>query len=634
MRTPLDPCSMPSRRGRGKGGARLDRLARLPRKQTAAAAVALLACATWGCREAVARPVPAGLGRARLDRHAARRPPARLRLRGGAARRPRRPRARGHRLRGGLQPLPARPCPPTRRCSPASCRPTTACATTSASRSCADTPHAGRPLPREGVATGAAVSAFVLRGATGIAAGFDRLRRRASRTRAVEALGEQQRDGAVSVDVAARLDRGPQGDAASSPSSTSTSRTPPTRRPSAIQRPPIPTTARSPTRTSWSAVCWTRAARRLDRADRGGDLGPRRGPGRPRRAGARLLPVPRGAARAAASCGCPATARAGRACPGLAQVDVPPPCSTSPGLDTVGPRRRLAARALRTGTRPATAYSETLYPRFHFGWSELFAAATTASASCGAPRPELYDLRADPGETRNLAAERAATVAAATFGWTGAWESGPPAPAGGGPRSRAAGRARLRGGRRAGDLRPAGARARTPRTRSRPTRATATPSAHRERGHDAEAVAALHRVLAAEPGHARRARGAGPLALAPRPRGRGHPRVRAVVPATRSAPPRTCARTHPRPGRAQPLAIRHAAAATARDPGQAFEPWSRSSVRRRAGRRRRRLRPPRVDADPWPRSVRARRRGAAAGPLRGASPRSNARWRTRSSRAS
>ena len=48
-------------------------------------------------------------------------------------------------------------------------------------------------------------------------------------------------------------------------------------------------------------------------------------------------------------------------------------------------------------------YSETIYPRYHFGWSELASLTDDAHQYIEAPRPELYDFRADPGERRNLA---------------------------------------------------------------------------------------------------------------------------------------------------------------------------------------------------------------------------------------
>ncbi|HSR53949.1 MAG TPA: sulfatase-like hydrolase/transferase [Acidobacteriota bacterium] len=48
------------------------------------------------------------------------------------------------------------------------------------------------------------------------------------------------------------------------------------------------------------------------------------------------------------------------------------------------------------------AYGESLYARVHFGWSRLFALRTGQWKYIQAPRPELYDLEEDPGETRNL----------------------------------------------------------------------------------------------------------------------------------------------------------------------------------------------------------------------------------------
>lgn len=57
------------------------------------------------------------------------------------------------------------------------------------------------------------------------------------------------------------------------------------------------------------------------------------------------------------------------------------------------------------------AYSETFYPRFHFGWSELRSIQGARYKYVEAPRPELYDLDQDPGETRNLV-ETEASVAA------------------------------------------------------------------------------------------------------------------------------------------------------------------------------------------------------------------------------
>ena len=46
--------------------------------------------------------------------------------------------------------------------------------------------------------------------------------------------------------------------------------------------------------------------------------------------------------------------------------------------------------------------AETLYPRYHFGWSELYALTDARYRFILAPKPELYDLERDPGERTNL----------------------------------------------------------------------------------------------------------------------------------------------------------------------------------------------------------------------------------------
>src|SRR5262249_2789459 len=53
-------------------------------------------------------------------------------------------------------------------------------------------------------------------------------------------------------------------------------------------------------------------------------------------------------------------------------------------------------------------YSESMYPRDHFGWSDLHATRAGRFKVIVAPSPELYDLVADPHELRNLYPERTA----------------------------------------------------------------------------------------------------------------------------------------------------------------------------------------------------------------------------------
>jgi arylsulfatase A-like enzyme/Flp pilus assembly protein TadD len=51
--------------------------------------------------------------------------------------------------------------------------------------------------------------------------------------------------------------------------------------------------------------------------------------------------------------------------------------------------------------RPA-AFAETWYPRLHYGWSELRSLRADGWKAIDAPRPELYNLKEDPGEQRNV----------------------------------------------------------------------------------------------------------------------------------------------------------------------------------------------------------------------------------------
>lgn len=63
----------------------------------------------------------------------------------------------------------------------------------------------------------------------------------------------------------------------------------------------------------------------------------------------------------------------------------------------------------QSGRNPA--YSETFYPFSSFGWSPLHAMESDRFHFIDGPKPELYDLASDSGETRNLAADQPATAA-------------------------------------------------------------------------------------------------------------------------------------------------------------------------------------------------------------------------------
>jgi arylsulfatase A-like enzyme/tetratricopeptide (TPR) repeat protein len=74
-------------------------------------------------------------------------------------------------------------------------------------------------------------------------------------------------------------------------------------------------------------------------------------------------------------------------------VGLPPPPTTSG-------RSLLHA----DGGEARALYAETLYPRLHLGWSELQSIVDGRFHYIHGPWPEIYDLSSDPGETRDLAA--------------------------------------------------------------------------------------------------------------------------------------------------------------------------------------------------------------------------------------
>lgn len=70
--------------------------------------------------------------------------------------------------------------------------------------------------------------------------------------------------------------------------------------------------------------------------------------------------------------------------------------------------RSLVPDFARENAVESTAYAETFYPRFHYGWSELQSVQDGRFKLIRAPRLELYDLEADPDEMVNLVDERPA----------------------------------------------------------------------------------------------------------------------------------------------------------------------------------------------------------------------------------
>lgn len=61
-----------------------------------------------------------------------------------------------------------------------------------------------------------------------------------------------------------------------------------------------------------------------------------------------------------------------------------------------------ALLAGRTRAEVPASYSESYYPKLHYGWSELRAIRADGWKAIDAPKPELYNLRQDPHERNNL----------------------------------------------------------------------------------------------------------------------------------------------------------------------------------------------------------------------------------------
>jgi arylsulfatase A-like enzyme/tetratricopeptide (TPR) repeat protein len=109
----------------------------------------------------------------------------------------------------------------------------------------------------------------------------------------------------------------------------------------------------------------------------------------------------------------PGSRLAGRTVAAPAQlIDILPTVTTLVGIEAPGGLggRSLLDKAARPGE---PIYSETLYPKIHLGWSELRSVVDGRYHYIHGPRPELYDMVADPGEKNDLvvgAGDRAALM--------------------------------------------------------------------------------------------------------------------------------------------------------------------------------------------------------------------------------
>ena len=79
------------------------------------------------------------------------------------------------------------------------------------------------------------------------------------------------------------------------------------------------------------------------------------------------------------------------------------------------------------------AYVESRYAAIHFGWAPLQGVRSETHKLIAAPNPELYDLRVDPGETRNVYAEESELSERLTTFLDRLPEPRPPSPSGAAP---------------------------------------------------------------------------------------------------------------------------------------------------------------------------------------------------------
>jgi arylsulfatase A-like enzyme len=353
-------------------------------------------------------------------------------------------------------------------------------------------------LRAAGYATGAAVSAFVLRRASGIDAGFDFYDEVAT-ARGARAVAEVQRGGAETVAKALEW----LGTAAGRPFflfvhlyEPHTPWTPPEAE-SARYGATYEGEIAAADAALGALVDGLRAARRYEESlvvlvsDHGEGLKDHGEPEHGILLYREALHVPLlvklpGAARAGTSVGSPAGLR-----------DLVPTIAAQLGVKA--PAAARGRDLLAAGEAAAAGvYGETYYPRIHLGWSELRSLVDARYHLIDGPRPELYDLARDPAERRDVLAERpqvASAMRAALLASAGDFVA--PAPASREERERLASLGYLAGGA----LPPEpGSALPNPRDHVASYVEARAAFALVEQGRDAEAVRAFDRVLATHPG--------------------------------------------------------------------------------------------------------------------------------------
>jgi tetratricopeptide (TPR) repeat protein len=276
-------------------------------------------------------------------------------------------------------------------------------------------PHLPLLFKQAGYATGAAVSAFVLRGDTGLGQGFDVYEDGVTR-RPTEALGNSQRTGAETLAAAREWLRGVEGKPFFLFFHLYEPHTP--------YAPPEPFASRyraSPYDGEIAAADSVVGGLLQELKDRGvykkavivllSDHGEGLGEHGEAEHGIFLY---REALQVPLLLKLPGSGLGGTSVAAPAQlVDVAPTLLALAGRPVPEGLDGGSLLDLRKEDAPARdLYAETWYPRLHFGWSELTSLIRDRSHLLQAPRPELFDLAADPGETKNILEQERRTYAA------------------------------------------------------------------------------------------------------------------------------------------------------------------------------------------------------------------------------
>ena len=90
------------------------------------------------------------------------------------------------------------------------------------------------------------------------------------------------------------------------------------------------------------------------------------------------------------------------------EIDLLPTIADLIGFQTDGSVQGKSLKRVIEGTKInlPPAYAESLTPKLFYGWSELTSIRSDDWKYIEAPQPELYNLKEDPGELRNVIAER------------------------------------------------------------------------------------------------------------------------------------------------------------------------------------------------------------------------------------